>query len=84
MKGRMEFSFAEAEEIRALLRDLKQPFCKKRNWKRLREIGFYISDYRSGAEAFTAEKFDRFIELGEILVITAREEHTERRTSPSV
>ena len=70
MKGQMRFTRVEAERIRAILGKLRQSSHddQKRYWGELCEIGFYISDFRVGADAFTREGFDRFIEIGEIEV----------------
>jgi hypothetical protein len=63
MKGRYCFRSSEADEIGELLKQLRTAERReqKRMRDRLREIGFYISDWDGAAHGFTATDFDELV-----------------------
>ena len=73
MKGRDIFTQAEAERIRALLRQVREAVSaaeQKKLRDRLRiNIGFYISDFARSNAGFTAADFDGLVDHGTIKVI---------------
>jgi hypothetical protein len=71
MKGRAEFSKTEVDGIRRLLREKQTADrdTQKRVRGNLRRLPFYISDFASDQEGFTAADFDILIARGVIRVI---------------
>jgi hypothetical protein len=91
MKGRHRFSHEEAEQIRALLRLTRRaaPGPDQKTLRDgLREIGFYISDWRRRATGFTAADFDEIVREGAIVIedsspaVGPHRRRTIRPTSP--
>jgi hypothetical protein len=70
LKGRRTFTAAQAQQIRELLETLKRardaddrPLAKTvRGW--LREIGFYLSDWKNSPQGFQRIDFDRLVYHG--------------------
>lgn len=70
MKGKTRFSAATAERIRILLgrvRSSPRP-AQKVLRQQIRDLGFYISDFRRPASGFTREDFDALVQNGGIEV----------------
>lgn len=85
MKGRREFTQREAERIRELLRRKKRvgTASQKRFRDRLRDIGFYITDfsyYGRPADGFGIEDFDRLVQNGVIQIASADLDPGRHRT----
>lgn len=70
MKGASRFSRSTADEIRGLLREKVRSDrdSQKRVRRHLRNLGFYISDFASGAGPFTAADFDGLVQTGAIVI----------------
>jgi hypothetical protein len=71
MKGRDHFNPDEAEEIRRLLRGVRQAeqgAAQKALRDRLRALGFYITDWAGGPQGFTASEFDDLVERGLVTI----------------
>ena len=68
--GEKVFSVAEAEKIRHLLQRKVQATRSEQKVIRasIRRLGFYISDFTSSTEGFTASDFDDLVERGEITI----------------
>ena len=64
MKGKSAFSRDEVAQIRELLATKTTSAAneQKRIRRRLRELGFYISDFSSDGEGFSQADFDRLVE----------------------
>ena len=76
MKGRHKFTQGEADRIRNLLRRKKRvgSASQKRFRDRLRDMGFYITDFRNlgrPASGFGVEDFDRLVEHGMVQITSA-------------
>ncbi len=70
-KGQREFSKATADRIRVLLgqtRNSDRPQQIALRGK-IRDLGFYISDFNRPAEGFGPEDFDELVRGGQIRVI---------------
>jgi len=85
MKGRLEFTQREAERIRELLRRKKRVGSagQKRFRDRLRDIGFYITDfstYGRPSDGFGVEDFDRLVENRVIQIASAELDPVRHRT----
>ncbi len=73
MEGRRTFSRSEIKELRSLLRakEVADDDDERRRIRRkLRSMGFYISDFSEGPDPYTAYDFDVDIKQGLIDVIT--------------
>lgn len=70
MMGKREFSVKDAARIRQLL--LRKAWADRAEQKvvraSMRRLGFYISDFTSSTEGFTASDFDTLVEQGRIIV----------------
>jgi G:T/U-mismatch repair DNA glycosylase len=70
MQGRDEFTSAEADKIRKLLRDKQRANRTRQKALRqsLRSIGFYITDFGSSPGGFGPSDFDRLVRAGRIRI----------------
>lgn len=68
--GRMCFSPAAIDEIRALLRQIRTAERNRQKTlrSRLRRLGFYISDFTDDNAGFTASDLDVLIRRGTVTV----------------
>lgn len=71
MKGKRKFTRIEAEQIRALIREKNKatPSQQKGIRNKIREKGFYYSDFSSTKEGYTTNDFDALIQSGQIEII---------------
>lgn len=69
-KGRSEFTAAEIDLIRRIVRDKtnNEKGAQKRLRELLRGCGFYISDFGDFHEGFTEADLDKLIKTGEITI----------------
>ena len=89
MRGRSQFSAAQARRIRRLLRD-KQVAARpqqKAIRAKLRKGGFYISDFDGSRRGFTVSDFDELVRFGRITIRSSwwqrlMEWFTKRRPQP--
>lgn len=68
--GRLNFTRAEADEIRSLLRELRRAERDRQKAIRakIRRIGFYITDVSHDADGFTVSDFDELVRRGTISI----------------
>jgi hypothetical protein len=68
--GRLNFTRAEQDEIRGLLRELRRADRDRQKTIRakIRRIGFYISDVSHDADGFTVSDFDDLVRRGTITI----------------
>jgi len=71
MKGKRKFTRIEAEQIRFLIREKNKatPSQQKGIRNKIREKGFYYSDFCSSKEGYTTNDFDALIQFGQIEII---------------
>lgn len=77
MKGSSKFEASTAGEIRILLREKvrSDPAAQKRVRHRLRQLGFFISDFASDRGPFAVADFDELVRRGTISIV---EDHVGR------
>lgn len=70
MGGRTTFSRDEIEELRGHLRELRRADAdlQKKIRSRMRQMGFYITDYSHDADGFTVSDLDEMISRGAITI----------------
>ncbi len=68
MSHRNSFSANEASKIKGLLQQKIDSGNQMRYRRKLRAMGFYISDYARIPSGFAPEDFDRFVESGDIVI----------------
>lgn len=63
MRGKSRFTATEAREIRELLARKTRGSRdeQKQLRQRIRKLGFFISDFQEGSEAFSTADFDRLV-----------------------
>ena len=68
--GRLNFTRAEADEIRSLLRELRRAERDRQKTIRakIRRSGFYITDVSHAAGGFTVSDFDELVRRGTITI----------------
>ncbi len=71
MKGKQRFTKQEAEQIRALIREKNRatPSRQKEIRNKIRNIGFYYTDFSPQVEGYTVAGFDELIKSGQIEII---------------
>jgi len=74
MKGKTKFSAAEADKIRELLRLKARADAaeQKKIRGKIRQVGFYISDFTDAVDGFLSQDFDDLISRGTIVVEPAK------------
>lgn len=74
MKGSSAFTSHDADEIRALLgaKTGSDREAQKKCRRRLRDLGFFISDFARGADGFTAADFDELVRSGNVTISEAQ------------
>jgi len=71
MKGKKIFTKAEADAIRILIKmKLQAPPDKQKGIRqKIRNIGFYYSDFSANKDGYTVSDFDNLIKSGAIKII---------------
>ncbi len=71
MKGKYQFTLRQANKIKILLNQKNSAHSSKQKQFRddIRDIGFYISDFRTTARGFNSEDFENLIKTGQIKII---------------